>query len=199
MPATERPSEPPDAGRLPHRDPGHDQHWEDDEADDVLELGPEVVNQLTRAVIGKARRETRSTARAVRIDATVVEADIRCPIDAGLAWQGTQALAREGRKLAARLRGPTRRVVDRSRRYSRRSSGETTCLIVQTPAGVPPNQLTSREAGPIPSAPSPARLLTLRRQAWAQCWVRSWSSARSNASTLARTSRSSWPAAMSTA
>jgi hypothetical protein len=25
-------------GRLPHRDPGHDQDWEDDEAAGVLEL-----------------------------------------------------------------------------------------------------------------------------------------------------------------
>jgi transposase, IS5 family len=51
-------------------------------------LGPETVNQLTRVVIGKAKRETRFAARAVRIDATVVEADIRYPTDAGLAWQG---------------------------------------------------------------------------------------------------------------
>jgi hypothetical protein len=31
-------SEPPDSGRLPHRDPGHDQDGEDGEADDGLEL-----------------------------------------------------------------------------------------------------------------------------------------------------------------
>jgi transposase, IS5 family len=36
-----------------------------------------------------------------------------------LALQGTRALAREGRKLAGRLRGPTRRVVDRSRRIGK--------------------------------------------------------------------------------
>jgi IS5 family transposase len=42
----------------------------------VRRLGPETVNQLTRVVIGKGRRETRFVARAVRIDATVVEADI---------------------------------------------------------------------------------------------------------------------------
>jgi transposase, IS5 family len=40
----------------------------------VRRLGPETVNELTRVVIGKARRETRFVARAVRIDATVVEA-----------------------------------------------------------------------------------------------------------------------------
>ena len=74
----------------------------------VRRLGPETVNELTRVVIGKARRETRFAARAVRIDSTVVEADIRYPTDAGLAWQGARALAREGRKLAGRLRWPDR-------------------------------------------------------------------------------------------
>jgi transposase, IS5 family len=52
----------------------------------VRRLGPETVNELTRVVIGKARRETRFAARAVRIDATVVEADIRYPTDGG--WPG---------------------------------------------------------------------------------------------------------------
>ena len=45
----------------------------------VRRLGPETVAELTRAVIGKAQRETRFRARAVRIDSTVVEADIRYP------------------------------------------------------------------------------------------------------------------------
>jgi IS5 family transposase len=98
----------------------------------VRRLGPETVNELTRAVIGKAQRETRFAARAVRIDATVVEADIRYPTDAGLAWQGTQALAREGRKLAARLRGPTRRVVDRSRQLGRLVRAISKTLVRRT-------------------------------------------------------------------
>jgi IS5 family transposase len=85
----------------------------------VRRLGPEMVNELTRVVIGKAQREARFVARAVRIDATVVEADIRYPTDAGLAWQGARVLAREGRKLAGRLRGQTRRVVDRSRQLGK--------------------------------------------------------------------------------
>jgi transposase, IS5 family len=55
----------------------------------------------------------------VRIDSTVVEADIRDPADGVLALQGARALAREGRRLAGRLRGPTRRVVDRSRRIGK--------------------------------------------------------------------------------
>jgi transposase, IS5 family len=85
----------------------------------VRRLGPDVVAELTRVVIGKAQRETRFVARAVRIDSTVVEADIRYPTDAGLAWQGARALAREGGKMAGRLRGQTRRVVDRSRQLGR--------------------------------------------------------------------------------
>jgi transposase, IS5 family len=85
----------------------------------VRRLGSETVAELTRVVIGTARRETRFVARAVRIDATVVEANIRYPTDAGLAWQGARALAREGRKLAGRLRGQTRRVVDRSRQLGK--------------------------------------------------------------------------------
>jgi len=85
----------------------------------VRRLGPEVVADLTRGVIGKACREARFAARAVRIDSTVVEADIRYPSDGVLALQGARALARAGRKLTGRLRGPTTRVVDRSRRIGK--------------------------------------------------------------------------------
>jgi transposase, IS5 family len=98
----------------------------------VRRLGPETVNQLTRVVIGKAQRETRFVARAVRIDATVIEADIRYPTDAGLAWQGARALAREGRKLTGRLRGPTRRVVDRSRQLGRTVRAISRTLVRRT-------------------------------------------------------------------
>jgi transposase, IS5 family len=87
----------------------------------VRRLGPEVVNAITRAVIGKAEREERFRARAVRIDSTVVEADVRYPSDAVLALQGAKALAREGRRLGALLAGNGARVVERSRRSARRS------------------------------------------------------------------------------
>jgi hypothetical protein len=43
----------------------------------VRRLGPEMVAELTRVVIGRAH-----------------EADIRYPSDGGLAWQGTRMLAR---------------------------------------------------------------------------------------------------------
>jgi len=83
-------------------------------------LGPEVVAELTRAVIAKARRECRFRARAARCDSTVVEADIRWPSDAGLALDGARALAREGRRVAALAGSEARRVRDRSRALAKR-------------------------------------------------------------------------------
>jgi IS5 family transposase len=83
-------------------------------------LGPEVVADITRMVIEKAQRETRFVARAVRVDSTVVEADIRYPSDAMLALQGARTLAREGRKLSRLIKTRVRvRVRDRSRSIGR--------------------------------------------------------------------------------
>jgi IS5 family transposase len=83
-------------------------------------IGPETVNDLTRELICAAVRERRFRGRAVRIDSTVIEADIKYPTDAGLAAHGVKALAREGRKLTAKLRETTVRVRDRSRAMGRR-------------------------------------------------------------------------------
>ena len=88
-------------------------------------LGPEVVHQLTRELIQKARREKRFRPRAARIDSTVVEADIRYPTDSGLAVHGVRALAREGRKLAAMVKAKRTAVRDRSRAAGRRVRGIT--------------------------------------------------------------------------
>ena len=82
-------------------------------------LGAETVNELTRALIAKAVREKRFRARAVRIDSTVIEADMKYPTDAGLAAHGVRVLAREGRKLAALVGERERRVRDRSRAMGR--------------------------------------------------------------------------------
>jgi transposase, IS5 family len=88
-------------------------------------LGSEMVSDLTRALIAKATREKRFRPRAVRIDSTVVEADVRYPTDAGLASHGVRALAREGRKLAERVGESERRVRDRSRAVGLRLRGIT--------------------------------------------------------------------------
>lgn len=97
-------------------------------------FGPETVSELTRAMIVKACREKRFRPRAVRVDSTVIEADVKYPTDAGLASSGVRVLAREGRKLARAIGEKKARVRDRSRamghklraimRTIRRRSGE---------------------------------------------------------------------------
>jgi IS5 family transposase len=83
-------------------------------------IGAETVSELTRALIVKATREKRFRSRAVRIDSTVIEADVKYPTDAGLASAGVRTLAREGRKLAGLLKEKTARVRDRSRSMGRK-------------------------------------------------------------------------------
>lgn len=83
-------------------------------------IGAETVNELTRTLIAAAVRERRFRARAIRIDSTVIEADIKYPTDAGLAAHGVRSLAREGRKLAAKLGETKARVRDRSRSMGRK-------------------------------------------------------------------------------
>ena len=73
-------------------------------------IGAETVKELTRALIETALREKRFRPRAVRVDSTVIEADVRYPTDAGLASPGVRVLAREGRKLAKLIGEKKRRV-----------------------------------------------------------------------------------------
>ncbi|HEX8158143.1 MAG TPA: transposase [Solirubrobacteraceae bacterium] len=83
-------------------------------------IGEQTVNDMTRELIASAVRERRLVGRAVRIDSTVIEADIKYPTDAGLAAHGVKALAREGRKLAAKIAETKVRVRDRSRAMGRK-------------------------------------------------------------------------------
>src|SRR5437660_12185252 len=83
-------------------------------------MGAETVSELTRALIVKATREKRFRARAVRIDSTVIEADVKYPTDSGLASGGVKTLAREGRKLAKLIGEQRARVRDRSRSMGRK-------------------------------------------------------------------------------
>jgi transposase, IS5 family len=104
-------------------------------------IGAETVSELTRALIAKATREKRFRPRAVRIDSTVIEADVRYPTDAGLASAGVRTLAREGRKLAKLIKENKARVRDRSRsigvklraisRTIRRRSGEAKAEVLK--------------------------------------------------------------------
>jgi IS5 family transposase len=83
-------------------------------------IGPETVAELTRALIVQATREKRFRPRAVRIDSTVIEADVKYPTDAGLASSGVRVLAREAGKLAKLLNEEKARVRDRSRAMGRK-------------------------------------------------------------------------------
>jgi transposase, IS5 family len=85
----------------------------------VRRLGHEVVEEMTRVVIATAVRETRFRARAARVDSTVVEADVRYPVDATLALHGVRALARQVRKATPLFKHGSRRVRDRSRSVGR--------------------------------------------------------------------------------
>ena len=132
-------------------------------------LGAETVDELTRAVITKAQRETRFAGRAVRVDSTVIEADIRYPSDAMLALQGTRALAREGAKLAGMVRGASVRVRDRSRSVGRtvraisrtlaRRSGEAKAQVIE---------LNSRAGAQIARSAREARKLAAQARAAAR-------------------------------
>src|SRR5215207_7378696 len=87
----------------------------------VRRLGPEVIEEITRAVIANATTgERRFVARAARIDSTVVEADIRYPTDLGLAEDATKVLAREAAAAGELAGSEAARVRDRSRAVGRR-------------------------------------------------------------------------------
>jgi len=83
-------------------------------------LGGAVIDELTRLVIEKAARETRFRARAVRIDSTVVQADVRYPTDSGLTLDGVRVLVRESRRVIAKVGSDVGRVVNRTRTLGRR-------------------------------------------------------------------------------
>jgi transposase, IS5 family len=80
----------------------------------------------------------------VRIDSTVIEADVKYPTDSDLASSGVRVLAREGRKLAKLLGEQKRWVRDRSRstgrklrailRTIRRRSGEAKAEVLKPTA-----------------------------------------------------------------
>jgi IS5 family transposase len=83
-------------------------------------LGPDVIDEITRLMIQTAVREKRFVPRAIRVDSTVVEADVRWPSDAALAHDATRALAREAARVGAIVGTGAQHVQDRSRAASRR-------------------------------------------------------------------------------
>ena len=89
----------------------------------VKRLGPDVIDQITMAVIARAtdrEAERRFVVRAARIDSTVVESDIRYPTDLGLAQDAARMLATEGKRAGVLAGDDAPRVTDRSRSISAR-------------------------------------------------------------------------------
>jgi len=101
----------------------------------VKRLGPDVIDEITMAVIARATGPTaqrRFVARAARIDSTVVESDIRYPTDLGLAQDAARMLAAAARKSgelagsgAPKVRDRSRAIFGRLRRVTRSIAGRT--------------------------------------------------------------------------
>jgi len=114
----------------------------------VRRLGPEVIEEITRAVIaGATSGERRFVARAARIDSTVVEADIRYPSDLGLAADATKVLAREAADAGGLAGDEAPRVRDRSRAVARRLRKLNRTLAARTGQGKPTALRLTGEAG----------------------------------------------------
>lgn len=82
-------------------------------------LGPSVVDELIRGLFAKAQRERRVRPRALRVDSTVTEADIRFPTDSGLCADGVRRLARAARTVAQAIPTVRASVRNRSRAVGR--------------------------------------------------------------------------------
>ena len=116
----------------------------------VRRLGPEVIEQITMAVIARAtdgRAERRFVARAARIDSTVVEADIRYPTDLELAGDATRMLAGEAAKVAELAGAGAPRVRNRSRAVASRLRKLNRTLAARTGQGKPAALRLTGQAG----------------------------------------------------
>src|SRR4051794_30051262 len=124
-------------------------------------LGAEVVEEICRHIISVAAggsREQRFTVRAVRIDSTVVEADVRFPTDIALADDAARTLAREANKARALAGQKAPKVRDRSRGIrarvrklnrtlaARSGQGKATAIKLTGEAGEQVEQTTARPA-----------------------------------------------------
>src|SRR3954447_3411132 len=114
----------------------------------VRRLGPDVIDEITRALIAEAMTgERRFVARAVRCDSTVVEADVRYPSDLDLAADATRALAREAARARQLVGEDAPRVQNRSRAVNRRLRRLNRTLARRTGEGKPTALRLTGEAG----------------------------------------------------
>lgn len=83
-------------------------------------LGSDLVDDLIRGLITQSLRQRRFRPRAMRVDSTVVEADIRYPTDIGLCADAVGTLARAAERVCRALPTVGCRVQDRTRAVRRR-------------------------------------------------------------------------------
>jgi IS5 family transposase len=86
----------------------------------VRRAGPEVIEQLNAALVDKLARDKLLRARKLRVDTTVVEADIDYPTDADLLEQAVRKLGGLVRRIKARGAASRTRFRDRGRAAGRR-------------------------------------------------------------------------------
>jgi IS5 family transposase len=86
----------------------------------VRRAGPEVIEQLNAALVDKLAKDRLLRARKLRVDTTVVEADIDYPTDADLLEQAVRKLGGLVRRIKARGAAGRTRFRDRGRAAGRR-------------------------------------------------------------------------------
>jgi len=83
-------------------------------------LGPETLQPLLERMVGIARQRRVTRGRRLRVDTTVVEANIRYPTDNSLLADRVRVLTRLMKRLAPRVGSTTMGIRDRTRSVTRR-------------------------------------------------------------------------------
>src|SRR6266516_2417112 len=83
-------------------------------------LGPELVEELNGELLSLAVERKVLRSRRLRVDTTVVEADIRSPTDSGLCAHAVSRLTRLARRVKAAGLAPSERLRDRRRAVGKR-------------------------------------------------------------------------------
>src|SRR5947208_9283857 len=83
-------------------------------------LGPELLEKLNAELLSLAVERKVLRSRRLRVDTTVVEADIRNPTDSGLCAHAIARLTRLGKRIKAAGLGPKARLRDRRRSVGKR-------------------------------------------------------------------------------
>lgn len=83
-------------------------------------IGPETIRQLHDRIVGLAQERRVIRGRKLRVDTTVVEANIHYPTDSGLLSDGARVLTRTMKQIARKAGGLKKNVRDRMRSVNKR-------------------------------------------------------------------------------